>query len=29
VPPAHHLRVDTTQASDLVVEAVLCQLNAR
>ena len=26
VPPAHHLKVDTTPASDLVVEAVLCQL---
>jgi len=29
VPPAHHLKVDTTQASDLVVEAVLCQLAER
>ena len=29
VPPAHHLKVDTTQASDLVVEAVLCQLADR
>jgi predicted kinase len=29
VPPAHHLKVDTTQASNLVVEAVLCQLAER
>jgi hypothetical protein len=26
VSPAHHLKVDTTQVSDLVVEAVLRQV---
>jgi predicted kinase len=29
VPPGQHLKVDTTPAPDLVVEAVLCQLADR